>query len=42
MTLHSTNGRPAADYERQEYEMSTSDSEAGQNSPEIVRSFIEN
>jgi len=35
-----TDDRPAVDYERQEHEMSTSDTEVSRNSLEIVRSFI--
>jgi steroid delta-isomerase-like uncharacterized protein len=35
-----TTGRPSVDYERQEYEMSTSDTEVARNSSEIVSSFI--
>ena len=35
-----TDDRPANDYERQECEMSTSDTQASRDSAEIVRSFI--
>ncbi len=35
-----TNDSPAVDYQRREYEMSTSDTEVGKNSMDIVRSFI--